>query len=85
MKPLGNQVEHYWLVQRMAKAVGTDLAAAYEDGRIGDADWAAMVGRCRNCQVTCACKDWLTEAELEGTQRDATVAGCENALVLPKI
>ena len=65
MKPMGALTEHYWLVQRMAKAVGCDTAQAMEEGRLDPQEWAEMVTRCRGCEVTCACRDWLARAELE--------------------
>ncbi|QPM92102.1 DUF6455 family protein [Pseudooceanicola algae] len=85
MKPLGDPNEHYWRVQRMAKAVGSDLAAAQTEGRLSDQDWADMVTRCRGCSVTCACSDWLDRAEMDGRTRDSAIPGCENKLVFPKL
>ena len=81
MKPMGSLTEHYWLVQRMAKALGCDTAQAMEEGRLDPQEWAGMVTRCRGCQVTCACRDWLARAEREEAPRAEAIGGCENALV----
>ncbi|MAY33388.1 MAG: DUF6455 family protein [Rhodovulum sp.] len=61
MKPLGKPIDHYWKVQDMAKATGTDLVAAWQDGRIGEQEWAGMVERCRACQWVDGCKRWLDQ------------------------
>ena len=58
-KPLGDETEHYWLAQRMARATGTDLVGAMAENDLTQEDWAAMVQACRGCQWTCGCKDWL--------------------------
>lgn len=59
-KKLGNEVDHLWLVQRMAKTAQVDLVAAYEAGELTQEDWAAMVERCRGCAWTEGCQDWLS-------------------------
>ena len=58
-QPLGDEKEHYWLVQRMAQANGTDLVAAVDAGLLTQADWAGMVQRCRGCQWAEGCQRWL--------------------------
>lgn len=58
-KKLGDEVDHFWLVQRMAKTAQIDLAAAFEAGDLTSEDWAAMVECCRGCAWTDGCKDWL--------------------------
>lgn len=63
MKPLGDPITHFWLVQDMARAAGVDLPAARRDGALPDADWAAMVTRCRGCRWTDGCQDWLARQE----------------------
>ncbi len=59
VRVLGPQKEHYWLVQRMAKATGVDLVRAMEEGVIDQADWAGIVTHCRGCQWTGGCQEWL--------------------------
>ena len=59
MRPLGEENEHYWLVQRMAKATGVDLVAAWERDLLKPDDWAAIVNRCRTCQWAEGCARWL--------------------------
>lgn len=85
MAPKGDPKLHYWLVQRMAKSLGCDMAGAMDDGRLTSESWAAMVDRCRGCQSTCACRRWLADAELEEAPRAAAMPGCENALVFARI
>ena len=58
---LGDEVEHYWLVQRMAKATGVDLVQALDAGLLTQEDWASIVTRCRGCQWTEGCGDWLDQ------------------------
>lgn len=61
IRPLGEENEHYWLVQRMAKATGVDLVAAWEQDLLSTEDWAAIVNRCRTCQWAEGCGRWLKE------------------------
>ena len=56
---LGAENEHYWLVQRMAKATGVNLVQAMDDGVLTQKDWAGIVTRCRTCQWTEGCDRWL--------------------------
>ncbi|WP_417205539.1 DUF6455 family protein [Antarctobacter sp.] len=64
-QPLGDEVEHYWLVQRMAKATGVDLVRAVEDGLLTQDGWARIVSRCRGCTWADGCGHWL-DAPVEG-------------------
>lgn len=63
MKPLGEEVTHYWLVQRMAKATGADLSEAFKRGDLSSETWADMVHRCRGCAWAGACDGWLDAQE----------------------
>ena len=74
-QPLGETKDHYWLVQRMARANGTDLVRAAEDGALSQEDWAAMVHRCRACKWAEGCKRWLSHPE---TELRETPEGCVN-------
>jgi hypothetical protein len=58
-KALGDETEHFWLVQRMAKSVGVDLVKASDLGELSQEDWAAMVTQCRGCAWTAGCHRWL--------------------------
>lgn len=66
MKPLGAEREHYWRVQRMARAAGADPAAAWAQGALDAADWTALVARCRSCPWPEGCARWL--ARFEGAE-----------------
>lgn len=78
MKPLGNPITHFWLVQDMARAAGIDLVAARRAGSLSDGDWAAMVTRCRGCQWTDGCKHWLRAQDAESA---AVPPACANRAV----
>lgn len=58
-KKLGEANEHFWLIQRMAKAAGLDLADAMENDVLAQEDWARMVTCCRGCAWSAGCHDWL--------------------------
>lgn len=61
--PLGDERHHYWLVRRMAKATGVDLAAAHEAGELPQELWSDMVQRCRGCgweREGGGCARWLS-------------------------
>lgn len=57
--PLGSETEHYWRVQRMAKATGVDLVAAWDAEAIDHAAWSRIVTRCRGCDWAEGCHRWL--------------------------
>jgi len=59
MTPLGDPRRHYWLIKGMACATGTDVVHAFGEGRLDNADWAAMVRDCRRCGWAENCADWL--------------------------
>lgn len=63
-RPLGDQTEHYWRVQRMARATGLDLVEAQQDGALDPRHWAGMVRRCRGCAWAEACGRWLDRPEV---------------------
>lgn len=60
-KPLGDQVHHYWLVQRMAARTGADLVAATQKAELSQHEWADMVTRCRGCAWGDRCAHWLEQ------------------------
>ncbi len=59
-KKLGDEVDHIWLVQRMAKTAQVDLTEAFEAGDLTSEDWSAMIERCRGCAWAEGCDDWLS-------------------------
>lgn len=59
MQPLGDEKDHFWLAQRMAKTTGVDLVEAFDTGALGSQDWADMVTRCRGCSAPEKCGRWL--------------------------
>lgn len=81
-RPLGDAIDHYWLVQRMAKTSGVDMAEASEAGSIQQRDWAAMVRKCRSCQWTEGCERWLSRLEHDVDEQSAPPAECLNAAIL---
>lgn len=60
---LGAQTEHFWLIQRMAKTSGVDLAGAMQAGSLDPEEWAGMVTRCRGCAWAEGCHAWLDAAD----------------------
>jgi hypothetical protein len=75
LRPLGDAGTHHWRVRRMARATGVDLAGAFHEGALKQAEWAAMITRCRGCRWTEGCGRWLDRPE--DALRDAP-DGCEN-------
>jgi hypothetical protein len=74
-KQLGDETEHYWLVQRMAKTSHVDLVEAFDTGQLSSEDWAEMVSRCRGCAWANGCKEWLA---VPGQETQAPPEGCLN-------
>ncbi|MBF9029202.1 hypothetical protein HKCCE3408_02230 [Rhodobacterales bacterium HKCCE3408] len=62
-RPLGPARIHYWTVVAMARVTGTDLAAAFADGRLTPPDWARAVEACRGCGWARGCKGWMGDAD----------------------
>lgn len=63
LRPLGDENRHYWMAVKMAKATGTDLQSALEEGRISHQDWADLVQRCRGCAWVEGCACWMARQE----------------------
>ncbi|MGR3322095.1 MAG: DUF6455 family protein [Pseudooceanicola sp.] len=78
MKSLGDVQRHLFLVKRMARATGVDLAGALQQGRVTEADWAETVTRCRACTCADRCDAWLAEGELNRTANETAPGYCEN-------
>ncbi len=85
MKPLGEVKEHFWLVQRMARATGADLDAAQDCGELKVEDWAAMVTRCRGCAGPESCRDWLDTAERAEADPQPAPGICMNRAVFARL
>lgn len=79
VKPLGDEIHHYWLAVSMAKAAGVDAQAALEEGRLSQEAWAGLVTRCRGCdwERDGACQRWMTLALAEEPGVDVPEP-CEN-------
>lgn len=75
MQILGDRNDHFWLVQRMAQATGTDLVAAMERAGLTQEDWASMVDACRGCGWAEGCPRWLDRQE---NPVDMAPDGCVN-------
>ena len=59
---LGDTLKHLWLVRRMAKSSGVDVAKAQQDGTLDQALWNDMIHTCRHCQWTQGCGRHLQRA-----------------------
>ena len=79
MVRLGNRHRHYWLLQRMARQTGVDLAAASAAGRLNAQEWAAMVTACRGCDWSRGCEAWLRRgSRREGATPAVAPEPCRN-------
>ena len=79
MTPLGPEREHYWRVQRMARATGADPAAAWREGALDRNAWTGLVARCRACPWSDGCASWLARFEAEDHPPAGTPpGGCIN-------
>lgn len=79
---LGDEVRHYWLVQRMARATGTDLVAATRQGDLDQKTWAGMVQRCRGCDWASECQRWL---DCPDEAPRATPETCQNRKMFQRL
>lgn len=71
MRPLGPRISHYWKLQNMLRATGTDAAQAFDQGDLTPERWAQLVETCRGCAWTGGCQDFMTQARLSGQNADA--------------
>ncbi|MFT6104157.1 MAG: hypothetical protein ACJA1E_000573 [Paracoccaceae bacterium] len=78
MKPLGDQVTHLQLVQRMAGLTGVDLAAATANGALDQQGWSDIVTRCRGCQWAQKCERWLDQAAMQEQEIAVAPSPCVN-------
>lgn len=81
MTPLGPVKRHFWLVQRMARALGVDLGAKVASGRLSAPEHADMVTRCRGCDCADACEARLDRLSRETGLRFSLPEGCENRVL----
>lgn len=79
---LGPENDHYWLVQRMAKATGIDLVRAANTDILTQEDWAGIVTHCRGCNWSDGCGRWLDQPD--DAQRDLPQP-CINRIRLAEI
>lgn len=86
VKPLGDEIHHYWLAVAMAKAAGVDLQKAMDDGTLSHEDWAGLVTRCRGCdwEREGGCGRWLKLA-LETDGAVGVPNSCVNRAVFDRI
>jgi hypothetical protein len=56
---LGDISRHFWLLRSVARSMGLDLGAAMAEGRLSEAEYAAMVTRCRAGGCSGPCTAWL--------------------------
>ena len=68
MKPLGDENDHFWKVQRMARATDVDLAQAYAGGELTESQWVETVQRCRSCDWLEGCARFLDRNDTGGAQ-----------------
>lgn len=59
LRPLGPEIDHYWLALRMSRTVGVDLQQAIDSGSFSQQAWADTVTRCRGCAWGADCPSWL--------------------------
>lgn len=81
-RALGDINRHFWLLRGVARSMGIDLGTAMAGGKLSEADYAAMVTRCRAGGCGEACTAWL------GCQQriaEAPPAGCANAETLMRL
>lgn len=63
VRPLGDEVTHYWLAKAMSRTVGLDLQAEIAAGRFSQEAWADTVRRCRGCDWAGDCPSWMAGHE----------------------
>lgn len=66
--PLGDPVTHFWLTRSMARVMGVSLSEAMADQGLSAQSYATMVTRCRSCQHTQACQNWLGQRTQKAVQ-----------------
>lgn len=75
----GNLDLHFWITRGMARRVGVNLSEAMHEGVLSQADFAAMITRCRKCPGAQGCLEFLSE---RAGQAEGAPDWCGNAALL---
>jgi hypothetical protein len=73
---------HFWITRGMARRMGVSLTEAMHEGTLSQAEFAAMITRCRSCPGAEGCKAYLADpSEVPGSAPD----WCRNGAVLRQL
>lgn len=75
-QPIGDPITHYWMVQRMARVCGADLAEAFASGQVSAEAWAEVIAKCQRCGWSDGCANWMAR---QTEARSDPPAACPNA------
>lgn len=78
----GNVDLHFWITRGMARRMGVNLTEAMHDGFLTQADFAAMITRCRNCGGAQGCMAYLSE---HPERVSAAPDWCQNGQILREL
>lgn len=75
----GNLDLHFWITRGMARRMGVNLSEAMHEGLLSQADFAAMITRCRDCPGAAGCLEFLSE---RSGPAEGAPDWCRNAALL---
>lgn len=75
----GNVDLHFWITRGMARRMGVNLTEAMHDGLLTQADFAAMITRCRGCTGAEGCMAYLSD---KSASPGSTPDWCKNGTIL---
>ncbi|MBZ4021264.1 hypothetical protein CKO11_02140 [Rhodobacter sp. TJ_12] len=75
----GNVDLHFWITRGMARRMGVNLTAAMQEGFLTQADFAAMILRCRECPGVDGCMAYLSSSS---PAQGETPDWCQNRAIL---
>ena len=77
--PLGDIERHFWLNRSVARVMGVNLSEAMAEGRLSEAEYSALITRCRAGGCAVMCEAWLATQTGEVTEAPSH---CANACAL---
>lgn len=85
MRVKADTISSQWLIPRVDRPRGLDLAQALRDGVLTPQDYVETVSGCRRCDDPAACARWIEDMKTSGDAPELTAAVCRNAALVAEL
>lgn len=85
MRVKSDTMSSQWLIPRVDRPKGLDLAQALKDGVLTPKDYVETVSGCRICGDPAACARWIEDMQTSGQATELTAAVCRNAALVAEL